>query len=125
MAPSASTSSQTSQASPHRQPAILAVGLNLTGEHAALNVRTVPIAREALKLLRRLRFDLVLVAWELPDMSPWDLAATIRHFWPWQRWMLIGSDLDDANQRRACELGASGVFDSIPPDDQLGWVFQK
>jgi DNA-binding NarL/FixJ family response regulator len=93
--------------------------LNLGPERAALNLRVAPTAGEALKMLRTSRFDLVLVGSETPDMSPWDLAATIRRFWPWQRWMLIGPALSDADQLRACQLGASGVFHSFPAPEEL------
>jgi CheY-like chemotaxis protein len=74
---------------------------------------------EGLETLRVLQFDLVLIATNTPDESTWEFAASLRRFWPWQRWAFLSPNPTDDDQRRAYELGACAIFDSLPPPDQL------
>src|SRR5258708_2767202 len=75
-----------------------------------LSITHVPTGWEAIELLTILRFDLLLLSADVPDMSPWELADKVRHFWPWQRWALVAPNATDADFRLAGERGASGVF---------------
>jgi CheY-like chemotaxis protein len=78
-----------------------------------VHLTSVDTGAKAIELLRILRFDLVLLSASVPDMSPWQLAAQIRRFWPWQRWALVAPEAADADIRRAGELGAVAVLDHV------------
>jgi hypothetical protein len=102
----------------HRQPQILAVGVESPFEHE--NILHVQRADDALKLLRQRRFDLVLVSTSIQNLNAWLVAGAICRYWPWQRWVLIaGRDLTDDEQRLAYEMRASGIFDAIPDMGEL------
>jgi len=70
--------------------------------------------REAFELLRVLRFDLLVVSPDLPDMSVWTLVESVKQFWPWQRWALVAPQAADEIVKRAGEQGAIGVFSKFP-----------
>jgi hypothetical protein len=96
---------------------ILAVGLRpFDGDDDVIQVTT---GLEAVQLLSILHFDVVLLAL-LPDTAAWDLAETIRYFWPWQRWALVAADVTPDDERRAVELGACGVFEQAPRARDMG-----
>lgn len=85
---------------PQRTPAQIQLSLAATG-------------CEAIELLKVLRFDLLLVANGLPDMSVWSFAETVRHHWPWQRWAMLAPGASTTEVRLAGERGAVGVFDEL------------
>jgi hypothetical protein len=107
-------------------PAVLAVGLPQSNHDCdtasataeawddRIDLSIAPTAAEALELLKVVRFELLLVGSAIPDMSRRDFAATVRRFWPWQRWALIDVDATESDVREAGGLGAIGVLDCLP-----------
>jgi hypothetical protein len=106
-------------------PAVLAVGLSQSNHDCDpasatteawddwIDLSIAATATEALELLKIVRFELLLVGSAIPDMSTRDFAATMRRFWPWQRWALIDVDATESDVQEAGELGAIGVFDCL------------
>jgi hypothetical protein len=89
---------------------ILWVGPTADDEPYAENLTYAATGYEAVELLRVMSFDMVLISRDVFDMGPWDLAESIRKFWPWQRWALLAPSASAEEVRSAGELGAIGVF---------------
>ncbi len=71
-------------------------------------------AADSLDPLRVLQFDLVVLFGSCREETTRDLIRDIHRFWPWQKWILVGSSLTEDDQRRAYAMGAAGVFLSLP-----------
>jgi hypothetical protein len=91
---------------------ILWVGPSADDEPYSQNLTYAATGCEAVELLRVMAFDIVLVSRDVFDMGPWDLAESIRKFWPWQRWALLAQNPTPEEVRLAGELGAMGIFGS-------------
>lgn len=72
-------------------------------------------ARQAIELLRLLRFDLVVVGLRTPDVAAWQFVERMRSGWPGQKWALVAGMLRASEELKARSLGALVVFDE-PPD---------
>jgi hypothetical protein len=91
---------------------ILWVGPNADDEPYLTNLTYAATGYEAIELLRVMSFDIVLISRDVFDMGPWDLAESIRKYWPWQRWALLAPSATPDEVRQAGELSAMGVFGS-------------
>jgi DNA-binding response OmpR family regulator len=68
-------------------------------------------ARQAIEMLRLLRFDLVVVGLRTPDMSAWQFVQRMRAGWPGQKWALVAGTLRTSEELNARTLGALVIFD--------------
>ena len=99
------------------EPSVLAVCLPELRDYATdagLDVQYAASGREAIELLRVLRFDLVLTGQALPDMSAAMLLARVRTAWPWQKSVLVCSELSESQERQARSLGVVSILDGWP-----------
>jgi DNA-binding response OmpR family regulator len=94
------------------QASILAVGLgeSIPPEYAE-NCSTADSARSAIELMRMLRFDLVVTADQLPDMPVWQFVQRVRAVWPWQKWALASSTIDQRDEITARTLGVLCILE--------------
>jgi len=93
---------------------VLAVALQPLEPSMGFSISYASTGREAFELLKVLRFDLLVVSPDLPDMSVWTLVETVKQFWPWQRWALVAPQASDEMVKLAGEQGAIGVFSKFP-----------
>jgi len=75
--------------------------------------------RRAIDMLRTLRFDLVLVGSNLPDMNVWDFVRHMRTALPRQRWAWVGGGLSEEQESMVRMFGATTIFDEAPTTEQL------
>lgn len=68
-------------------------------------------ARQAIEMLRLLRFDLVVVGLRTPDLSAWQFVDRMRAGWPGQKWALVAGTLRTSEELKARSLGALVIFD--------------
>lgn len=100
------------------QASILAVGLgSAVPPEYAESCSTADSARSAIEMLRMLRFDLVVTADQLPDLPVWQFVQRMRAVWPWQKWALASSTLDQRDEIAARTLGVLKILD-LPVDWQ-------
>jgi DNA-binding response OmpR family regulator len=105
-------------------PNVLAVGAKLANLARARCASSKPDAKEgeaqtaevvagrgAFDLLRVLRFDVVAVGTQLPDMTPWEFARRMKALWPWQKWALVADSLTSEEEQMARTLGAVAVLE--------------
>ncbi len=88
-------------------------------ESGRVRFRRIGSGRRGLDLLRKAKFDFLLVGLEMPDMSAWDFLRLLRTAWPQQGWGLVGQRITHAQQSTARMFGAAALFDSIPDDAEL------
>jgi DNA-binding response OmpR family regulator len=94
------------------QPSVLAVGaLDLPLEADAAGITHVETGREALEMLRVLRFDLLVTATGLPDMPVWRLVQRVRQVWPWQKWAMVAGQISPRDEMTARTLGVLAILD--------------
>lgn len=67
-------------------------------------------ARQAIDLLRMLKFDLVITGMELPDMPVFRLVSKIKTAWPWQKWALVANELTPQDEVIVRTLGVTRIF---------------
>lgn len=79
-------------------------------------VLDVDSAAEALRALRGLAVDLLVVSADLPDETFWSLVGRIRRARPGLAWILVG-DVSDADEVRARCLGVLTVFGPVAPSE--------
>jgi len=72
---------------------------------------TASSARQAIDLLRMLKFDLLITGTPLPDMPVFSFISKIKAAWPWQKWALVASDLSPQDEVIARTLGVIRIFD--------------
>lgn len=91
---------------------VLSVALDEVPEQVGSTAFTgVRSARQAIEMLRLLRFDLVLVGLRTPDMSAWQFVQRLRLGWPGQKWALVAGSLRTSEELNARSLGALVIFD--------------
>src|SRR5687768_11885674 len=103
-------------------PAVLAVCLPALAEDDAgdgISLCHAGSGREALELLRVLRFDLVLVGRDLPDGPLWCFVREVQSVWPWQRWALVAPRLSEREEREARMLGVAQIVEAVPEGPDL------
>ncbi|RPI95270.1 MAG: DNA-binding response regulator [Chloroflexi bacterium] len=92
--------------------------LNMLGQNRNLQVVAVaPDAEEALRLLKELSVDLVLVDFSLPDMTGVELLEKLHQERPDLHCAILSGHLLLQHARRALEVGARGY---LIKDDPLG-----
>lgn len=92
--------------------------LNMLTQNQQLNVVAVAEdAEEALKKLRTLNVDLVLIDFSLPDMTGVELLEKLRQEYPDLRCAIVSGHLLPQHARRALAMGARGY---LIKDDPIG-----
>lgn len=76
-------------------------------------------ARQAIDLLRMLRFDLLITGKDLPDMPVFSFVSKVKSAWPWQKWALVSSDLTATEEVIVRTLGVTRIFDQKVEDEAL------
>ncbi len=101
-------------------PGVLAVGARLANLARAkvadavdlkAQVAEVDAGRRGFELLRVLRFDVVAVGLQLPDMTPWEFSKRMKVLWPWQKWALVADVVEPEEEVMARTLGAVAVLE--------------
>jgi DNA-binding NarL/FixJ family response regulator len=76
-------------------------------------------ARQAIDLLRMLRFDLLITGKHLPDMPVFNFVSKVKSAWPWQKWALVSSDLTSQEEVIVRTLGVLRIFDQDIENEAL------
>jgi DNA-binding response OmpR family regulator len=79
-------------------------------DRTACQMADVGAGESGIELLRALRFDLVAVGDDLPDMSALEFAGQMKAAWPSQKWALVGK-VTEEQERAARKLGAVAVLE--------------
>jgi DNA-binding response OmpR family regulator len=100
-----------SEQSDDERGSVLAVGLPESElNDSAVACTTADTARSAIELLRMLRFDLVITADQLPDMPVWQFVQRMKSAWPWQKWAMVSSRLNERDEITARTLGVMQII---------------
>jgi CheY-like chemotaxis protein len=95
---------------------------SFTGRSGTLDYRAVYSGRRAIDMLRLVRFDLLLVSLNLPDMLVWNFMRHVKTNWPQQKWALVGGPLSKDQEIAARMFNVSTLFDTPPTiDDVCQW----
>jgi DNA-binding response OmpR family regulator len=102
--------------------AVLAVCVNEPPQEIqteGLTFCSVNSARRAIDMLRMLRFDLLLVGPNVPDISTWEFVRRAKIGWPWQKWALVGERITEQQEITARMMGVTKVFETFPTPEEL------
>lgn len=112
----------------YEQASVLTVGLGDQTPIGGLNgasYTSVANARQAIEMLRMMRFDLLVTSMTLPDMPVFSFVCKIRTAWPWQKWALVARGLSERDEIVARSMGVMTVLESGVDWDAVGRLAQS
>jgi len=102
------------------QPSLLLIGIAPCRRRtAAAGIHIARTLREAIALLRIIRFDLLVIGLDDPKLGVWDLVHRVLAAWSQQRWILASSRVTTKDEVLARSRGALLVLHLLPDDQWL------
>jgi len=80
---------------------------------------TATSGRQAIDLLRMLKFDLLITGTQLPDMNVFGFVSRVKTAWPWQKWAMVARHLNPQDEVVARTLGVVRIFDEEIESEDL------